>query len=135
MERPIRASASAQILGYRDKYVAGEGMAGRPRAPGRDPLRLGEALRDAAADCPAGRRAGGGPYRFPLRRQEFVVNEVNTVPVRWPAICGWRPTVPFAELLADLLAEARQRPTHAYSAAGADGSVLHSAGSIAGKLG
>ena len=35
----------------------------------------------------------------------------------------------------DLLAEARQRPTHAYSAAGADGTVLRSAGSIAGKLG
>jgi hypothetical protein len=43
--------------------------------------------------------------------------------------------VAFTTLLTDLLAEARQRPTHAYSAAGADGSVLRSAGSIAAKLG
>jgi D-alanine-D-alanine ligase len=45
------------------------------------------------------------------------------------------PPLPFATILGDLLTEARQRPTHAYSAAGADGSVLRSAGSIAGKLG
>ena len=45
------------------------------------------------------------------------------------------PPVPFSTLLDDLLEEARRRPTHAYSAAGADGSVLRSAGSIAAKLG
>jgi D-alanine-D-alanine ligase len=45
------------------------------------------------------------------------------------------PVVSFGDLLADLVAEARQRPTHAYTAAGADGTVLRSAGSIAGKLG
>ncbi len=44
------------------------------------------------------------------------------------------PELPFATLLGDLLEEARRRPTHAYSAAGADGAVLRSAGSIAGKL-
>ena len=43
--------------------------------------------------------------------------------------------VAYATLLDDLLAEARQRPTHAYTAAGADATVLRSAGSIAGKLG
>ena len=35
----------------------------------------------------------------------------------------------------DLLAEAIERPAASYSAAGADGSVLRVAGSIAGKLG
>ncbi len=45
------------------------------------------------------------------------------------------PPLPFTTLLDDLLAEARERPTHAYTAEGADGTVLRSAGSIAGKLG
>jgi hypothetical protein len=37
--------------------------------------------------------------------------------------------------MVDLLTEAVERPAAAYSAAGADGSVLRAAGSIAGKLG
>ena len=137
VERPIRASDSAHILDYRDKYVAGEGMAGANRElPARIPSELGEGPSpDGGPDRPARRRAGGGPHRLPLRRQEFVVNEINTVPGSLARYLWVAPTVPFAELLADLLAEAQQRPTHAYSAAGADGSVLHSAGSIAGKLG
>jgi len=65
----------------------------------------------------------------------FVVNEINTVPGSLARYLWVTPPVPFATLLADLLAEARQRPTHAYTAAGADGSVLRSAGSIAAKLG
>jgi len=44
------------------------------------------------------------------------------------------PPLPFATLLKDLLAEARERPAHRYSAAGADGLVLRRAGSIAAKL-
>jgi hypothetical protein len=42
--------------------------------------------------------------------------------------------VPFAQLLDDLLTEAQRRPTHRYSAAGADGLVLRGASSIAAKL-
>ncbi len=56
-------------------------------------------------------------------------------PAPWPAICGSPRRCPSPPCSTDLLAEARQRPTHAYSAAGADGSVLRSAGSIAAKLG
>jgi D-alanine-D-alanine ligase len=67
--------------------------------------------------------------------QHFVVNEINSVPGSLARYLWVAPPIPFATLLADLLAEARQRPTHAYSAAGADGTVLRSAGSIAGKLG
>ena len=66
---------------------------------------------------------------------EFVVNEVNTMPGSLARYLWVDPAVPFATLLDDLLDEARRRPTHAYSAAGADGSVLRSAGSIAAKLG
>jgi len=44
------------------------------------------------------------------------------------------PPLAFAQLLRDLIAEAVQRPAHRYSAAGADGTVLRSATSIAAKL-
>jgi len=37
VERPIRAEGSADILDYRDKYVAGEGWPGQPGAPGPYP--------------------------------------------------------------------------------------------------
>jgi D-alanine-D-alanine ligase len=137
VERPIRASIAADILDYRDKYVAGEGMAGAKRElPARIPPELEKALRHAAERIAAlaGVR-GVARIDFLSDGSEFVVNEINTVPGSLARYLWVAPPVPFATLLADLLAEARERPTHAYSAAGADGTVLRSAGSIAGKLG
>lgn len=136
VERPIRTSASTDILDYRDKYVAGEGMAGAPRElPARIPARLEDALRSAAARVAelAGVR-GVTRIDFLSDDDELVVNEINTVPGSLARYLWVDPVVPFAALLDDLLAEARDRPTHAYGAAGADGTVLRSAGSIAGKL-
>ncbi|MGO8871699.1 MAG: hypothetical protein ACLQPH_09925 [Acidimicrobiales bacterium] len=137
VERPIRASDAADILDYRDKYVAGEGMAGANRElPARIPADLEKALRLAAERVAvlAGVR-GVARIDFLSDGAEFVVNEINTVPGSLARYLWVAPLVPFSTLLADLLAEARHRPTHAYSAAGADGTVLRSAGTIAGKLG
>jgi hypothetical protein len=44
------------------------------------------------------------------------------------------PVVPFPVLLADMIEEASRRPSHVSSAAGADGTVLRGASSIAAKL-
>jgi D-alanine-D-alanine ligase len=137
VERPIRASGGADILDYRDKYVAGEGMAGANRElPAQISSELEKGLRDAAERIAAlaGVR-GVARIDFLSDGEQFVVNEINTIPGSLARYLWVAPSVPFATLLADLLAEARQRPTHAYSAAGADGTVLRSAGSIAGKLG
>jgi D-alanine-D-alanine ligase len=137
VERPIRASDSSHILDYRDKYVAGEGMAGANRElPARIPSELEKGLRHAAERITAltGVR-GVARIDYLSDGHEFVVNEINTVPGSLARYLWVAPAVPFATLLGDLLNEARQRPTHAYSAAGADGTVLRSAGSIAGKLG
>ncbi len=137
VERPIRSSGSADILDYRDKYVAGEGMAGASRElPAQIPPELELHLRHAAERIAelAGVR-GVARIDYLSDGESFVVNEVNTVPGSLARYLWVAPAVPFATLLADLLDEARQRPTHAYSAAGADGTVLRSAGSIAGKLG
>jgi len=137
VERPIRASGTADILDYRDKYVAGEGMAGADRElPAQIPAQLDKELRQAA-ETVAGLTGLRGVARidFLSDGRQFVVNEINTVPGSLARYLWVDPPVAFATLLHDLLDEARQRPTHAYSAAGADGTVLRSAGSIAGKLG
>lgn len=137
IERPIRSTATADILDYRDKYVAGEGMAGANRElPAHISAELEAGLRHAATAIAslAGVR-GVARIDFLSDGSEFFVNEVNTIPGSLARYLWVDPAVPFASLLTDLLAEARQRPTHAYSAAGADGTVLRSAGSIAGKLG
>ncbi|HEX4244309.1 MAG TPA: hypothetical protein VHY77_01990 [Acidimicrobiales bacterium] len=137
IERPIRVSDSSEILDYRDKYVAGEGMAGAPRElPAALSDELADALRSAARQVAelTGLR-GVARIDFLSDGNEFVVNEINTIPGSLARYLWVDPAVPFAALLADLVAEARGRPTHHYSASGADGSVLRSAGSIAGKLG
>jgi D-alanine-D-alanine ligase len=137
IERPIRISDSAEILDYRDKYVAGEGMAGAPRElPAALSDELASALQAAARRVAelTGLR-GVARIDFLSDGQQFVVNEINTIPGSLARYLWVSPAVPFANLLADLVSEAQQRPTHRYSASGADGSVLRSAGSIAGKLG
>jgi D-alanine-D-alanine ligase len=65
---------------------------------------------------------------------ELFVNEINTIPGSLAKHLFVDPPVPFAQLLGDLITEAVERPTHRYSAAGADGLVLRSATSIAAKL-
>ena len=137
IERPIRTSGGADILDYRDKYVAGEGMAGANRElPAQIPAELEKALRHAA-ETVAGLTGLRGVARIDYLSdgRDFVVNEVNTIPGSLARYLWVDPVVPLVTLLHDLLEEARHRPTHAYSAAGADGTVLRSAGSIASKLG
>jgi D-alanine-D-alanine ligase len=137
IERPIRASGTADILDYRDKYVAGEGMAGANRElPAVIAPELETSLRDAAGTIAAvANLRGVARIDFLSDGTQFVVNEINTIPGSLARYLWVDPELPFATLLGDLLEEARRNPTHAYSAAGADGTVLRSAGSIAGKLG
>ena len=71
---------------------------------------------------------------FLANDSELYVNEINTIPGSLSKHLFVDPVLPFAQLLADLTAEALERPAHRYSAAGADGLVLRSAGAIASKL-
>jgi D-alanine-D-alanine ligase len=136
IERPIRSSPDKEILDYRDKYVALEGMAAAPRElpavlpPGQEEeiLRLTRAI---AEICLV---RGVARVDFLASSTELYVNEINTIPGSLARYLFVTPPLAFSALLRDLLAEARERPTHRYSAAGADGSVLRSATSIAAKL-
>ena len=71
---------------------------------------------------------------FLANDHELFINEINTIPGSLSKHLFVEPPLPFSQLLGDLLREARERPAHRYSAAGADGLVLRSAGSIASKL-
>ena len=140
IERPLRTEdqpgGRPEILGYADKYVAGEGMAGaRRELPATLEVALESRIRRAAEEVARLTQVRGiARIDFLSDGHEVVVNEVNTIPGSLARYLWVEPAIPFGQLLADLLAEAEKRPTHAYSAAGADGTVLRSAGSIAAKL-
>jgi D-alanine-D-alanine ligase len=136
IEKPIRRSDDAEILDYRDKYVGGEGMVSAPRelpanlAPGQT-----EAVENYTRTiCEVGSVRGVARVDFLANDHELFVNEINTIPGSLSKHLFVAPPLAFAELLRDLIAEAIERPAHLYSAAGADGLVLRSAGSIAAKL-
>ena len=132
-----RSGRWPEILGLRRQVRRRRGHGQRPAgAPGRD-------RPDAGGDAPARRPSrwpawprvrGVARIDFLSDGDELVVNEVNTIPGSLARYLWIDPAVPFGTLLADLVAEARGRPTHVYSAAGADGVVLRGASSIAAKL-
>jgi D-alanine-D-alanine ligase len=141
IERPLRSagragSASNEILGYTDKYMGGEGMASAPRElPADLPATVADGVRQAArriAELALVR--GVARIDFLTDGTELVVNEINTIPGSLARYLWIDPVVPFAQLLADMIAEATARPTARYSAEGADGLVLRGAASIAAKL-
>jgi D-alanine-D-alanine ligase len=142
IERPLRtaraggAGGEPEILDYADKYVGGEGMASAPRElPAAIGVDLEVALRDAAARV-ARLCAVRGVARidFLSDGNELVVNEINTIPGSLARYLWVDPELSFRDQLAALIEEARSRPTHLYSAEGADGTVLRGAGTIAAKL-
>jgi D-alanine-D-alanine ligase len=136
VERPIRRTPDSEILNYRDKYVGGEGMVAAPRElpaalPGNQ---YDEVLRLTRAVAEIALVRGVARLDFLANDHELYVNEINTIPGSLAKYLFVEPPLAFATLLKDLLAEARERPAHRYSAAGADGLVLRKAGSIAAKL-
>jgi D-alanine-D-alanine ligase len=137
IEKPLRATGGSEILGYADKYVGGEGMVSAPRElPAQLEGDLASRVQDMARTVAAlvGVR-GVARIDFLLDGGELFVNEINTIPGSLSKYLWIDPVVSFDQLLADLLAEAESRPTTHYTAAGADGSALRSAGSIDSKLG
>ncbi len=136
IEKPLRRSADAEILDYRDKYVGGEGMVSAPRElPAHLPDERAERIRSLAHTLATlvGAR-GVARIDFLANEDEIYVNEINTIPGSLSKHLFVDPPLSFADLLGRLIREAIERPAHHYSSAGADGVVLRSAGSIAAKL-
>ena len=137
IERPLRADASGRIYSYAEKYLrGGDGLSSAPRQlPAEIPDDVADRIRAAAHGVMDVALVRGAPrIDFLWHGDDVFVNEINTIPgaLAW---YFWRQedvTVP--ALLADLIAEATSGPTRRYHAAGADGSALRAAGTIAGKL-
>lgn len=125
------------IFDYRNKYVPGEGMTSANReTPATLPGDLAEVARDAARRIASAAVVRGlARLDFLLVGDELFVNEINTIPGSLTKHLWVDPEVPFATLLADMMAEAASTPGAAYSTEGADGSILRSSASIASKLG
>lgn len=139
IERPVRSSSTSEIYGYADKYVGGEGMAGAPRElPAKLSPELEARLRHAAVRvsrlCGV-RGVARLDFLCDLDGEELFVNEINTIPGSLAKHLWVDPEVPLAQLLSDMMAEARARPSSQHTSMGADGSVLRSAATIAAKLG
>jgi D-alanine-D-alanine ligase len=136
IERPIRRSATTEILDYRDKYVGGEGMVSAPREiPAILPGTQAEEIRSYAhriGDLASVR--GVARIDFLVNDHEIYINEINTIPGSLSKHLFVEPPLAFAQLLGDLIREARERPAHRFGTSGADGLVLRSAGAIASKL-
>ncbi len=134
IERPTRSDRDAEFLHYRDKYVAGEGMAAAPRElpAALEPAREAEVRATAAAVASACLVRGIARIDFLEGDDELYVNEINTIPGSLSRYLFVGRS--FLSLLDDLVAEARAVPSHSYVTAGADGSVLRAAGAIASKL-
>ena len=136
IERPLRSAATGEILGYTDKYVGGAGMASAPRELPADlpPEQTATIMSLAAQVAEAVGVRGVARIDFLANGPEIVVNEINTIPGSLARYLFIEPVIPFGRLLDDLVAEATERPTRRYSAAGADGLVLRGAATIAAKL-
>ena len=117
------------------------GERGWPSAPRQLPADLApplvaDALHDAARTVRA-RWPTSAAWRASTSSPtgtSLFVNEVNTVPGSLARYLWVDPPLPFIDLLDALIGEALARPAAHYSAAGADGTVLRSAGGIASKL-
>jgi D-alanine-D-alanine ligase len=138
VERPERVTMGSEILGYNDKYVGGEGMASAPRElPAKIPVPLLDRIRSVASQVSEliGVRGVTRIDFLSDGSEELWLNEANTIPGSLARYLWVDPPVPFSELLASLVDEAERSPASRHSAAGADGTVLRMAGSIATKLG
>lgn len=136
IEKPVRATNAAAILGYADKYVGGEGMVSAPRElpaniPAALTARIGE-LALGVAELIGVR--GVQRLDFLAVGDELYVNEINTIPGSLAKHLWVQPDVSFAALLDDMIREATARPSTNWTTVGADGTALRSAGSISGKL-
>lgn len=135
VEEPLRSGAG--LYGYEQKYLAwGDGGAIARELPADVSPEVDRRLREAAglvADLVGVRSIAR--IDFLERDGELWVNEINTIPGSLSSYLWIDPPLTRAQLLADVMAEVESLPPRAFSIAGADGTALRNAGTIASKLG
>jgi D-alanine-D-alanine ligase len=135
IEAPVRRDAG--ILTYAHKYLhSAGGLEGAPRElPALLPDDVAEEILSAAlrvAEIVGVRSVAR--LDFLVRDREVMVNEINTIPGSLASYLWIEPKVSFEQQLLDMIAEAEKEPPRSFTSAGADGTLLRSAESIAAKL-
>jgi len=136
IERPER-TGDGGIYSYAQKYLGGEGLISSPRqVPADIPAQTAETIRTLA------RRVAGligirGVARIDFLEQDGTiwVNEVNTIPGSLSVYLWVDPELGWEGLLTGMIQEALRDGPRPFSTAGADGTALRSAASVAAKLG
>lgn len=137
IEAPLRDDGSARIYDYGQKYLAGGGLDGSAREiPADIPAEWTESIRSMSAVVAGLVRARSvARIDFLVDGQQIYVNEINTIPGSLSAYLWAEAGVSRARLLRDMVEEAEKMPAVTFVTAGADGTALRSASSIAAKLG
>ncbi len=135
IEEPKRAQAG--LYSYEQKYLAwGEGGSAGRDLPASVPASLEADLRRMArlvSDLVGVRSVAR--IDFLERDGELWVNEINTIPGSLAAYLWIDPAISREALLNSMIDEAKNSTPRRFSVAGADGTALRSAGTIASKLG
>lgn len=136
IERPIREGSRTGLFDYAEKYLSGRGLEGAEREL---PARL-EADLEAEVRRSAETIAEVLPVRS-MHRLDFIeqsgelwVNEINTIPGAMAGYLWIDPEIPYQTLALEILEEAESCQARGFLTTGADGALLRSSGSIAGKL-
>ncbi len=136
IEAPLRESD--QIYDYAQKYLEGDGGmdAAKRELPANLPTEDSALIRQMAAQVVAlARLRSVARIDFLANDGVIYVNEVNTIPGSLAGYLWIDPPISRARLLGDMLDEVAALPPTQYTTAGADGTALRSAGTIASKLG
>ena len=140
IERPLKTaqagSRTSEILSYGDKYSGGEGMVSAPRElPARITAGLSEMIRASALQIAwLSELRGVARADFLSDGTNVWVNELNSIPGSLAKYLWTDPEVSFVDQLRALLDEALEGSVRGYLSAGADGTILQGASSIAAKL-
>ncbi len=136
IEAPLRDAD--QIYDYAQKYLEGDGGmdAAKRDLPAKLPDEDAATIRRMAVQVVAlARLRSIARIDFLAHDGVIYVNEVNTIPGSLAGYLWVDPPIGRAQLLGDMVDEVRSLPPTQYTTAGADGTALRSAGTIASKLG
>ncbi len=135
IEAPARAAGG--LYSYEQKYLAwGQGGTIQRELPAQlEPPIEAEIRRLAPLVTEVSGLRSIARIDFLVEGREVWVNEVNTIPGSLAAYLWIDPPLTRLELLQGIIAEAESEPPRRFSVAGADGTALRNAGTIASKLG
>jgi D-alanine-D-alanine ligase len=136
IEEPVLSASG--LYSYQQKYLAWGEAGGQiqRKLPAQLDAALEEELR-AAAFAVADLIGVKAIARIDFLEQDgkLWVNEINTIPGSLSTYLWIDPPIERKQLVEDIFAELEASRPRAFTTAGADGSALRNAGSIAGKLG